>query len=208
MKWKGFKDIQATIHIDLTKSIEELSKNLDKDARWGINRAKKQGLKVGKTDKEEAWNRFYEIYSNTCIMGGIKPFSLNEIKKENATLLLCLKEKEIVAGAVVIENKEEEKISLFLNASMLEFQNLQPNNLLYWAIIIYGKNKGYKIFDLGGYQLNAKKGTKLYEINRFKKRWGGEIFKYYIYSKNPFYILGRKMIRRFPLIKAARDKLR
>lgn len=208
MKWKGFKDVQATIHVNLEKSKEELLKNLDKDARWGINKAKKEGLRVGKTEKEEAWKRFYEIYEETCKRGGIKPFKFSEIKKENSILLLCLKDEKIIAGAVVIENKPEQKVSLYLNASLPEYQSMEPNNLLYWAIIIYGKKKGYKIFDLGGYQLNAKKGSKLYEINRFKERWGGEIVTYYIYSKNPLYILGRKMIRRFPLIKALRDKLR
>ena len=208
MTWKGFKDIQATIYIDLTKSEEELWKSLDKDARWGVNKAKKSFLRIGKSNKEEAWERFYEIYEDTCRRGGIKPFKLKEIKKENSSLLLCIKENKIIAGAVIIENKEEEKISLFLNASLPEFQGMQPNNLLYWTIIIYGKQRGYKVFDLGGYQLNAKKGSKLYEINRFKERWGGEIIKYDIYSKNPFYILGRKMIRRFPFLKAIRDKFR
>ncbi|MBI5149129.1 peptidoglycan bridge formation glycyltransferase FemA/FemB family protein [Candidatus Pacearchaeota archaeon] len=208
MKWKGFKDVQATIQIDLNKSLDDLWENLDKDARWGVNKAKKENLKVGKTEKEEFWNKFYDVYRDTCRRGGINPFKYSYIRKENASLLICLKEKKIIAGAVIIEDKKENKISLFLNASIPEYLNLQPNNILYWSMIVYGKKNGFKIFDLGGYQLNAKKGSKLYEINRFKERWGGEIIKYDIYSKNPFYILGRKLIRRFPLLKVVRDKLR
>lgn len=208
MTWKGFRDVQATIHINLEKAEEELWKNLDKDARWGVSKAKKEGLRVGKTEKEEAWKKFYEIYKETCTRGGIKSFNYDEIKKPNSVLFLCLKEQEVIAGAVVIEFSGEGKISLYLNASLPEFQALQPNNLLYWSIMQYGKKQGFGVFDLGGYQLNAKKGSKLYEINRFKERWGGEIIRYDIYSKNPFYILGRKIIRRFPLMKALRDKFR
>jgi lipid II:glycine glycyltransferase (peptidoglycan interpeptide bridge formation enzyme) len=109
------------------------------------------------------------------------------------------------AGAIKTEDK---KVILFLNASNSEFLKFQPNNLLYWSIIEWSKKNSYLIFDLGGYQLNAKKGSKLHEINKFKERWGGEIKQYYIYSKNPVYILGRKVIRHCPKVKKMREKVR
>lgn len=203
MRWKGFKDIQATIEIDLSKTIEELWNALDKDARWGVNKAKKEGLTVQEA-KEENWLDFYPIYADTCKRGVIPPLSLEEIKKSK--LFVCKKDKNIIAGAAI--KQKEEKIELFLNASLPEFLRFQPNNLLYWSMIEYGKNNNFKIFDLGGYQLKAKSGNKLYEVNRFKERWGGKIITYYVYSKNPLYIIGRKIIRNFSLIKKIRDKLR
>jgi len=51
-------------------------------------------------------------------------------------------------------------------------------------------------------------GSKLYEINRFKERWGGKIVTYYIYSSNPFYILGRKAIRNFPIARWIWDRIK
>lgn len=199
-----FKDIQATIRINLTKQIDELWSRLDKDARWGVNKARKEGLSIEKVENEEAWKEFYEIYKETCNRGGIFPLDFEKIK--NNVLFACKKEGKIIAGAVIKER--EDIIELFLNSSKGDFLKFQPNNLLYWAIIEYGKKNNFKIFDLGGYQLKAPKGSKLYEINRFKERWGGEIFKYYIYSNNPFYILGRKIIRNVPIAKKIRDKLR
>lgn len=203
-----FKDVQATIHLDLTKPLEELWKNLDKKARWGVKKAKKGGLIIRKVEKkeEEIWQKFYRMYKETCKNGGILPFPIEKVR--DSRLFLCEKDDKIIAGAAIKEIVEEKKIELFLNASLNEFLELQPNNLLYWALIYWAKDKGYEIFDLGGYQLRAPKGSKLYEVNRFKERWGGQLVKYYIYSSNPFYIIGRKMIRNFPIVKKIRDKIR
>lgn len=200
------KDIQATIEIDLTKSEEELWGRLDKDARWGVKKGQKSGLKVDIFNKESAWNEFYDIYKGTIIKGGIVPKDKLGLQKEVDILLLCIKDNKIIAGAAI--KTEGEKTRLVLNASLGEFLRFQPNNVLYWEMIKWSKNNGYKICDLGGYQLNAKPGHKLYEVNRFKERWGGELKRYYIYSKNPLYILGRKIIRNFSCIKNFRDRIK
>ena len=201
-----FKDIQATIIIDLNKDINELWNALDKKARWGVNKAKKEGLSVREIDKDEEGHEFYKMYRETCKRGGILPFSMEKLKESK--LFICEKDKMIIAGAAIKEKQEDKKIELFINASLYEYLQFQPNNLLYWNFIEYGKNNGFKIFDLGGYQLKAPKGSKLYEINKFKERWGGQIIKYHIYSNNPLYVLGRKIIRNFPIAKKIRDKLR
>jgi hypothetical protein len=201
-----FKDVQATIEIDLKKSIDKLWTELNKDARWGIKKARKSDLKINNSSNLFGWDEFYKIYIETITRGGIIPKEKDILQKEIDNLFLCFMDKKIIAGAAIkIKNN---KIELFLNASKQEFLKFQPNNLLYWSIIEWGKKKGYSIFDLGGYQLGAKKGDKLYDVNRFKERWGGKIRKYTIYSKNPFYILGRKIIRNISFIKKLRDNLK
>lgn len=204
MSWQGFSDKQATIEINLEKSEDELWNSLDKDAKWGVKKAEKSGLKVGIVNNEAIWGEFYKIYKETCKFGNIVPISIDDAK--HGRLFGCFLENKMIAGSVV--KIEGDKIILFLNASEHESLKYQPNNLLYWSIIKWAKNQGFGIFDLGGFQLNAKPGDKLYEINRFKQRWGGEIKEYKIYSKNPVYILGRKVIRNFPLVKKTRDNIK
>ena len=205
MVLKGFKDVQATILIDLKKPEKKLFENLDKDARWGVNRAKRENLKVKKTKDEKDLEQFYEIYKETCKWGGIFPKPLDEIKKETI-FFICKKDEKIIAGAAV--KKRKNTIELFLNASLHEYQKFQPNNLLYWNMLIWARRNRYKYFDLGGYQLGTKKGDKLYNINRFKERWGGKVTKTNVYSKNLFYILGRKIIRKSKTAKRVWDKLK
>jgi len=204
MIWRGFKDFMATIEINLEKSEEELFLKLDKDAKWGINKAVKSLLIVEVREDENTWKDFYEIYKETCLYGKIVPLDIEKVKE--GKLFACIFEGKIIAGAVI--KIQEKTITLFLNASQHDYLKFQPNNLLYWSIIKWGGENGYKIFDLGGYQAGAKPGEKLYDINRFKLRWGGEIKNYDIYSWNLFYILGRKVIRNFPLVKKTRDKIK
>ncbi|MDO8623480.1 MAG: peptidoglycan bridge formation glycyltransferase FemA/FemB family protein [archaeon] len=204
MVWKGFKDIQATIIIDLSKTEEELKNNISRDAKRGIKKAEEAGLTV-KTGKEH-WDEFYEIYKDTITRGGITPKKSEELKKEVDELFSCFKDNKLIAGIGL--KFEEDKTNLFLNASLHEYQSLYPNNLLYWTTLIYSKKNGFKFFDLGGYQLSTKEGEKLNEVNKFKERWGGEVKEYYIYSKNPVYILGRKVIRNVHPVKKIRDKIK
>lgn len=201
-----FKDIRATIEINLKKSIDELWENIDKDGRWGVNKARKENLIVSFSLNNNDETEFYKLYKQTIIGNRLIPKDYSELKKGIDKLFLCKKEGRIIAGAAV--KIEGDKIILFLNASSHEFLKYQPNNLLYWEIIKWSRENGFSIFDLGGYQLNTERGSKLYEINKFKLRWGGEIKKYYIYDKNPFYILGRKIIRNFPMIKKLREEIK
>ena len=62
--------------------------------------------------------------------------------------------------------------TLCFGCSVPEFRKSQPNNLLYWTCIKWCKQRNYKIFDLGGWQINAQE--HLQGVNRFKEN---HIFK-------------------------------
>lgn len=184
------KDITATVIVDLTPSKEEIFSNLQKDARWGINKAVKEGLTV---EESSEWEIFYEIYKSTVISGGTNVETLDHLKAHGGVLFVCKKDENIIAGAS-LEIKNEIPV-LSRNASLKEFQHTQPNNLLYWNCILWSKNHGYKALDLGGYQLNPR-GHSI-GVNKFKERWG--VIEY-IYVDFPFFkALGRKLIRRFSI---------
>ena len=191
------KDINATVLVDLKPNEEEMLKELHKDARWGINRAKKEGLIVEKVRNDEEWDEFCNIYKKTMEEGESIPARLEDIKKNSAVLFLCKKNEKIIAGAAIwFANKYKKEIPrLYLNASLKEYLNLQPNNLLYWQCILWCKKKGYDKFDLGGYQIKPR--GHLAGINKFKEKWGKVIY----FKKNyPIHVaIGRKLIRNFDI---------
>ncbi|MBU3906873.1 MAG: peptidoglycan bridge formation glycyltransferase FemA/FemB family protein [Nanoarchaeota archaeon] len=200
------KDKNATIIVDLIPSLDEIKKNLHKDARWGIGKAEKEGLKVEQTDREEDWKEFYEIYKNTMKEGGIMPSSLEKLKENTSTFLVCKKEGRIIAGAGIwFRNVYSKEIPrLYFNASLKDFQSLQPNNLLYWSCIVWSKEKNYKEFDLGGWQINARE--HLQGVNKFKEKWGSVV---YFEKEYPlFKAIGRKLVRKFYLIKKINQRFR
>lgn len=187
------KDKNATVIVDLVPEKKLIMKKLHKDARWGIKRSQKDGLRVQQTVEDKDWQDFYEIYSQTMIEGGSNPESLEKLKENTRAFFVCKKDETIIAGAGIwftdLYNSEIPR--LYINASLKEYQKSQPNNLLYWACILWCKKKGYQKFDLGGWQINAR--DHLIGINKFKEKWGEIVFYNKDYSASQ--AIGRKLIR-------------
>ncbi|MEM3405614.1 MAG: peptidoglycan bridge formation glycyltransferase FemA/FemB family protein [Candidatus Pacearchaeota archaeon] len=185
------KDINATVIVDLTPNEEEIMKNLDKDARWGIKKAIKNNLIVEETNKEEDLKEFYKIYEKELKEKIIRVETFEHLKENMDILFVCKKDNKIIAGATLkIKNNIP---TLTRNASLKEYLSFHPNNLLYWNLILWSKKNGYKKLDLGGYQIKPR--GNLIGINKFKERWGEIV---YYYDDYPFYkAIGRKLIRNF-----------
>ncbi|BDU51115.1 lipid II:glycine glycyltransferase FemX [Haliovirga abyssi] len=170
----------GTIIIDITKSEDELRKKLNKGTKWGINKAKKDGLYCEIVEKNEDWMKAYEIYKEMCIRKELNIHSFDEFSslKEIKKLLIIKKENDIIGGSILICFGNS--IKLNYNFSKTEYYKSQPNNLLYWESILFGKENGYSFFDLGGISLEKDDG-----ITIFKRRWGGEEYHYNKYSTSP-----------------------
>jgi len=185
------KDINATIIADLRPLEADLFNNLHKDARWGIKKAIKSGLIV---EESTEWDAFYKIYKQTVISGGSIAYPLDVIKSQSAILFVCKYNGKIIGGITIgfREDKYDKNIpSLSKLASEKEFQFLQPNDLLVWECIKWSKRNGYKQFDMGGWQINAKGHLK--GINKFKEKFGNIV---YYYKDYPLHMaIGRKLIR-------------
>jgi FemAB-related protein (PEP-CTERM system-associated) len=89
--------------------------------------------------------------------------------------------------------------------SIREYNRLAVNNFMYWMLMKYGCEHGYKIFDFG----RSKKGTGSFD---FKKRWGMTMtelpYQYALVRQksmpdtsplNPKFSMGVAMWRRLPL---------
>ena len=180
------KDVVASVIVDLTPTEEQISAGFDKQGRWGIHRAIREGLTI---EKSNDWDSIYDLYRQTMIDGGASCSSIKQLKDKTIVLFICKKNDKIIAGAS-LENGEN-GITLQTNFSMREFNIMQPNNLLYWECIKWAKAQGHKTLDLGGYQINPC--DHLIGVNKFKERFGKVIY----YEKDyPFLrAIGRKIIR-------------
>jgi len=204
MAWKGFKDIRATILVDVTSSEEEILDRVDRSRRKNIKKAVDAGLKFEEAKNEEDWNAWYEIYKKVWTEGGIEYENLDFFKKPSWRLFLVKLNEKIIGGGCIEEL--EKKIVFKAFASLIEFQELRVNDFLYWNFILYGKKNEKEQVDLGGWQINAR--GHLVGINAFKEKWGGQVVYYDVYSKNPFYILGRKAIRNSAFFRWIWDRIK
>jgi lipid II:glycine glycyltransferase (peptidoglycan interpeptide bridge formation enzyme) len=192
------KDIEATVIVDLLPTEEELLNLIEKSARNSINRSIREGLVVEKIDlsMEENWKEVYKMYVESRKEMGLNIEILDFLKKNVKELFICKLNNKIIAilGIWFPENYYKPNLPrLFLNCSLHEYRKTQPNNFLYWNAILEYKKKGYKEFDCGGWQINAKGRSNLEGVNRFKEKFG----EVRIYKKQfPFFIaIGKKLIR-------------
>ncbi len=200
------KTSNYTILIDLTKEKEELWKNLEKkSARWGVKFAEKNKLSFEPITSTKDLKVFYKLYKETAKKGGFKPepeaFVATLANTNSSELFLIKKGKEILAGGLLLVDKSNNYSILDLTASSEKGLKLQAMPFLYWNLLLYSKANSLNFFDLGGYDKEAKKGDKTYNINKFKERFGGEIVEQPVYSPNKKYTLLRYFFKLFKNIK-------
>ncbi len=203
MSWRGFRDVRATIEIGLEKPEEQILNEIGRGAKKSIIHALKEGLIFTQATEEE-WPEWYKIYCKVWSESGLVPEKFGNLKKQSYNLYLVKKDGKILGGGLFEEM--EDRIVFRAYASLIEYQNLKVNDFLYWNSILWARNNNKKVVDLGGWQINAR--DNLRGVNEFKEKWGGKIVYYDVYSKNPFYILGRKLIKKYSFFWRLNKKIR
>lgn len=200
------KNSNHTVILDLTKSEEELRKGLEKKSiRWGASFAERSGLKceVAKGFEVET---FYSIYKNTAESGGFPAEEMSYISSLRDTkiskLFLIKKGGAILAGGLLLLDRDYKYSIVDLTASSEEGLKMQAMPFLYWNFIKYSKSLGLKNMDLGGYDMEATKESKMEGINKFKERFGGEITEQPVYSTNWKYPFIRRLYKSLKTLKA------
>lgn len=201
------KDVNATIIIELKgRNKEDIWKNLEHSRRKNVTRAL-QKLSFEPAGKEEI-QKSHEIYSTVWSNRGLIPEKYDEWKEKAESenfLLFFAKEDNKPIGCALIEkitrryydiDSDERGIRFYAFASDENFNELRPNDFLYWSSIVYALENNLDFVDLGGYQIGAR--DNLDGINRFKMQWGGDVF---YFNKNYGFLkaCGRKLIRKYSL---------
>ena len=199
------KSSNHTITLNLSKSERELWSYLEKKSiRWGINSAKKNNLSFSISNKEDISN-FIKIYKKTAEDGNFTPedgdFIKNLANTELSKLFLIRSKDKIIAGGLILLDFNKHTATLSLTASTPQGLKLQAMPFLYWNLILYAKSQGFKIFDLGGYDSEARGGEKTSNINKFKERFGGEIREQAVFSTNSLYPVIRSLMKHLRFIK-------
>ena len=207
LKEKGFKRVSnSTILVNLKQDKETLWKNLEKKSiRWGVKTAEKNKLSFEKIENKRELEIFYNLYKQTAEKGGFfaesKKFLETLLDTEISKMFVIKKQQEILAGGLILIDNEHNYSILDLTASSEKGLKLQAMPFLYWNLILYSKEKELDFFDLGGYDLEANKGDKTYNINKFKQRFGGKVMEQPIYSPNKKYPFLRFLSKKLKQIK-------
>jgi len=196
---KGFRIVGCnTFLIDLNKTENELWSGLNKRARWGTRKAKRLGVKVEEATSTYEWNLFQRLHVQHCMKHGhlsslLAPSILKQIFEvlypaKMAALFLAKVDNKVVAGTLVLMHRKY--TVYFRNASLEGYLRFEPNNLLQWTSIMWGKKYGAKVYDMGGIMPYRSTNSFLYGLYKYKEKWGGQLINYdYYYLGNVYRFL-------------------
>jgi serine/alanine adding enzyme len=165
------------ILVDLSKSEEDLWKDLNSKARNKIRNSKKNNCVVEvKEDLDTmmfCYNLLSQLYQRNRLPLNDIRFFQNLInmtdKKVNTKLFTANYEGKIIAFRLAL--LYEKHIYDLYAASDPQYSYVHPNDLLPWEIFIWGKKNGYHIFDFGG----AGNPDTPYGVRDYKMKFGGEV---------------------------------
>ena len=171
--------------IDLTKSEEELLKNMKPKTRYNIHLAQRKGVKVEEKEDKKFFGTYLKLYFATCKRQ--KYFGHDEkyhrlmwktLKPAGtAHLLIASYKKEPLATWMLLRFKDT--LYYPYGGSSLKYRNFMASNLICWEAIRLGKKMGCKTFDMWG-SLGPKpdKSHPWYGWHKFKEGYGGKLVEY------------------------------
>lgn len=161
------KDLYVTFQQELNPDPEKNMENIYRKTRTMIRQGIKNNLKseMGRNYVEA----FYDVFTRSYHQLGspVYPFrlfkNLMEEFPEECKILVVKHEGQIVSGVMTFFFKDQ--VLPYYGGALKEAFDLKVNNFMYWELMKYGSENGYKIFDFG----RSKKGSGSFD---FKKHWG------------------------------------
>jgi len=152
--------------------------NLQKKTRWGISKAKNNGLQVRVLTSRENWLEFQRIqkkhYDEKGYSGSFSSSFVEEMydtlrPQGLCSLFGCFLDEKMI-GACLLRTLNGYAI-YYRGVTVREFRSLAPMDILQWQSILWAKNNGYLFYDLGGISPSDPAKSGLW---RYKSKWGGK----------------------------------
>jgi FemAB-related protein (PEP-CTERM system-associated) len=161
------KDLYVTFQQELDPDPEKNMENIYRKTRTMIRQGIKNNLKseIGRDYLKEFYHIFASSYHN--LGSPVYPLRLFKILleefPETCKILVVKHEGKILSGVMTFFFKDQ--VLPYYGGALKEAYDLKVNNFMYWELMKYGSEQGYKIFDFG----RSKKGSGSFD---FKKHWG------------------------------------
>jgi len=164
------KDLYYNFSKEILPELEDNMQAIPRKSRAAVRKGIKSGLVA--TFGHDQFDVFYELMARSYHSLGTPVFSkiffrnfLDCYQKDVELLIVRTAEGLPVSGVMTLFYKDS--VMPYYAGSIPGFRNLCPNDFMYWELLKYGWEKGYKVFDLG----RSKIDTGSYS---FKKHWGFE----------------------------------
>jgi hypothetical protein len=183
----GFlKEACTTLVLDLTESIDDIWKGMNKNWRNQISKAQNENIIVRFNERFEDFHLMNQDFRKR--RGLPASFISPEEMSRNYFLFTYERDGTLLGGHLCI--KDDRSIRQLYSCSNMDQGNDVPrsvrgwaNKLSIWEAIKYVKEEGLMEYDFGGYA-TGKLGEELKGINEFKLGFGGTVCERFSYYKS------------------------
>lgn len=203
-----FKATKVSMRLALPSAPEALWSSFSSKLRSQIRKPQKEGFSV-RIGGEEELDAFYRVFSINMKHLGTPVYPRGFFREifrvfiGSAFICVVYNKKEPVAAGFLIGFKETMEIPWA--SSLREYNRLAPNMLLYWSVLSFAIERGYRLFDFGRstpgegtYQFKAQWGAMPHPLYwHYWLRKGGSLPE--LNPKNPKYRVAIEIWRRLPL---------
>jgi len=175
---------KSNVLLDISKTEDELLKNMHPKCRYNINYAQKNGIMIS-SDEENAFDLFFDLFEKTSERQKFYIHSKHYYQTIYSDLAQAGMAKILIAK---YENKAVSAWMFLMYEGVLyyiyggwsgERQNLFPNNLLCWEGVKMGKLAECETFDMWGAATDVNDSQDpYYGFTQFKLKFGGKHVKY------------------------------
>ncbi len=179
-----------TFVLDLTKSEDELLKQMHSKTRYNIRVAEKHNVKVSEDNSEKSFVEYLKLMLTTTSRQGFYAHTPSYHEKLFETL--PKEEGPNILSYHLLNAQFDSKtltswvLFVFKNhlyypygASSREHRETMSNNLVAWEAIKFGKKLGLKKFDMwGALGTEPDKNDPWYGFHRFKEGYGAELVEF------------------------------
>ncbi|MDO8571168.1 MAG: peptidoglycan bridge formation glycyltransferase FemA/FemB family protein [bacterium] len=198
----GFRSAPIHMHpeiawiLDITKSEEDLLKDMRKVTRYSIRKAEKDGVTITQSSDISDVEKFYHVYQTTVDRQHFTPFSRGYFTKEMSCFqkgdavryFFAEYEGEIIATAMILFDHSSGYYHH--GASTLKYPKIPASYLLQWEAIREAKRRGCTLYNFWGVAPEEKQNHPWAGLSLFKKGFGGNA-EHYVPAQDlplhPFY---------------------
>lgn len=164
------KDLYVTFRKPILPTADENMAAIPRNQRRSIRIAMKNEL-AWEVGREELLNPFFDLYSQSVRNLGTPVFprrlfqNLLEAFGTDCRILVVRREGRPAAAVMTFFYRDE--VLPYYGGARREDFRFAVNDFMYWSLLCYGMEQGYKVFDFG----RSKRESGSYD---FKRHWGFE----------------------------------
>lgn len=172
---------RCTLVVDVLEDPEEQLAGLPKDTRYGVRRARREGVEAGPSadvanDLEEFLSLLQETAARQNFAVRPREYYRHFMRDLPAHLIVAHHDERLLAGAVILTFGGE--AYYLYGASAQEGENLYASYLVQNEALAVARGEGAKRYDMWGIPCEPHKDHPLWGVYQFKRKFGGRKERY------------------------------